>query len=489
MTSNTTLSKHDLLIFCALFLLETSIVVMLQALHIKGEISFEVFLSGLTGRVFLCAVGVFLVSGAVSIRGYLEHRQSSSRSFRLIVAMNVVTMVLAVVIAEVTVRAVVRSYYGYEAIGTLVLRPKSWEAIKAHYQKLIRKQRGDLSYHVYDPLLGWTLGPSRGSADGLYWSSPEGIRVPDGNSSFARNADSVDITLVGDSFTFGEEVKYQESYGYHLEQMLGSPFRVLNFGVPGYGLDQMFLRYERDVRPWKPKISIFGFINADLRRTLWVYPFLGSFRWGNPFSKPRFILREDELTNLNTPPLLMPDAIFSLGSISELPLLEYQRKYHQSEWEKQFYHSSYLVRLLLSWHSSWSDDRDEISEEALVSINAALLKAFVKSAMQDGSIPLVVYLPVRGELEKPWVVTVAKQVLERAGIAYVDSTSCLLEVNPSDRFANNGHYQSQGNAAIAKCLLPVIHQVVKQSAVVGRTVVSASLPHPTKFALNERPSD
>lgn len=477
-STDTLLSKRDLLVLGSLFLLEASIVVILQSLHIKGETSFDAFLPRTSGMVFLCASGVFLVSSVVFVRRYLEHRRSPSRNFYLLVAMNVVTVVLTAVIAEIAVRAVVRTYYGYEAIGTLVLRPKSWDAIRVHYQKLIRKQRGDLSYHVYDPLLGWTVGPGRQSADGLYWSSPEGIRAPDGNSSFARNADSVDIALLGDSFTFGEEVTYEESYGYHLEQMLGSPFRVLNFGVPGYGLDQMFLRYERDVRPWKPKISIFGFINADLRRTLWVYPFLGNFRWGNPFSKPRLILREEELTNINPPPLLTSDVIFSRGSIAELPLLEYQKDYHQIEWERQFHHFSYLVRLLLSWHASWSDDRVEISEEALVSINAALLKAFVKSATQEGSIPLVVYLPAYGEIEKPRVVSISKQVLERAGIAYVDPTSCLQEVNPSDRFVNKGHYQSQGNAAIAKCLLPAIHQVMEQSAVDGRTVVSPSLPHP-----------
>ncbi|MBX3303976.1 MAG: hypothetical protein KF693_17330 [Nitrospira sp.] len=460
MTSKTSFSKHDLLFLISLLLLEASIVVILQALHIKGETSFDVFLPRLSGMVFLCASGAFLVSGAVIVRRYLEHRRSPSHSFLLVVAMNIITVVLTVVTAEIAVRAAVRSYYGYEAIGTLVLKPKNWNAIKGHYQKLIRKQRGDLSYHVYDPLLGWTVGPSRLSADGLYWSSPEGIRAPDGNTSFARNTEGVDIALVGDSFTFGEEVPYKESYGYHLEQMLGAPFRVLNFGVPGYGLAQMFLRYERDVRPWKPKVSIFGFISSDLRRTLWVYPFLGDFRWGNPYSNPRFILSEGELTTINTT-LLTSDVIFSRESISELPFLEYQREYHPREWERHFYHASYLVRLLLSWYSSWPDDRDEVSEEALLSINAALVKAFVTSATHDGSIPLLVYLPVESELNRPSRRPAAKQVLEEVGIAYVDPTSCLLEVNPSDRFSrHNGHYASQGNAAIAKCLLPVIHQAV-----------------------------
>jgi hypothetical protein len=468
MTSNPPLLKRDLLLLGALFLLEASIVIILQALHIKGETSFNVFLPRLSGMVFLCASGVFLVSGAVFIRRYLEYRRSPSRSFRLVVAMNVVTVVLTVVTAEIAVRTVVRSYHGYEAIGTLLLKPKSWDAIKAHNQKIIRKPHDGLSYQVYDPILGWTVGPGRQSADGLYWSSPEGIRAPDGNSSFSRNAEGVDIALVGDSFTFGEEVPYEETYGYHLEQMLGSPFRALNFGVPGYGLAQMFLRYERDVRPWKPKVSIFGFISGDLRRTLWVYPFLGDFRWGNPYSNPRFILKEGELTTINTP-LLTSDAIFSRESISELPFLEYQKEYHPGEWERHWYHASYLVRLLLSWYASWPDDRDEISQETLLSINAALIQAFVKSATQDGSIPLVVYLPVAGELNRPSRLPSAKRVLEQAGVAYVDPTSCLLEVNPSERFArpDGGHYGSKGNAAIAKCLLPVIQQAVSGAHGVG----------------------
>jgi len=49
---------------------------------------------------------------------------------------------------------------------------------------------------------------------------------------------------VGDSFTFGQEVTYEESWGYLLEKALGSEFQVLNFGVAMYGVDQAYLRYE-----------------------------------------------------------------------------------------------------------------------------------------------------------------------------------------------------------------------------------------------------
>ena len=489
MISSNTLSKRDLLVLGSIFLLEASIVVLLQGLHIKGEESFDAFLPRKSGIVFLCASGVFLVSGMIFIRSYLAHRRSPSRSFRLIVAMNLITVVLTVVIGEIAVRALVRNYYGYEAIGTLVLKPKNWAAIRNYYQKLIRKQRSDVSFYVEDPLLGWTVGPGRLDAEGPYSSSAEGIRAPDRNSSFPRDVGKLDIALVGDSFTFGEEVPYEESYGYHLEQMLGAPFRVLNFGVPGYGLSQMFLRYNKDVRAWNPKISIFGFISGDLRRTLWAYPFLGSPRWGNPYSKPRFILREEGLTNINTP-TLPSESIFSVESISELPFIQYQKEYDPSEWERHFYHRSYLIRLLLSWPDSSHDERDETFEETLRSINASLLQAFVIAAKQAGSIPLLLYLPVEDELNGPSRQPLAKQVLNQTGLAYVDPTPCLLEINPSDRFApGNGHYASQGNRAIAKCLLPVIQRVLKEHAADERTVEATTSAHSTGGTFSQRQFD
>ena len=76
--------------------------------------------------------------------------------------------------------------------------------------------------------------------------------------SFASPTGKTRIALVGDSFTFGEDVTYEETWGYFLEKELGSQFQVLNFGVAGYGVDQSFLRYEKDVRKWKPKIVIFA---------------------------------------------------------------------------------------------------------------------------------------------------------------------------------------------------------------------------------------
>jgi hypothetical protein len=266
---------------------------------------------------------------------------------------------------------------------------------------------------------------------------------------------------VGDSFAFGQEVKYEDTWGDHLEKALGSEFQVLNFGVTAYGVDQAYLRYEKDARKWNPKIVIFGFISHDLGRTMNIYGFLAFPGEDIPFSKPRFILRDGTLTEMNVPPLT-PEAIFSRQSIFELPFVGYDRGYRPSDWQERLYHRSYLARLFVSRFPRWSAENPAVSDEALVSVNVAILKTFVRSAVQAGTIPLLVYFPMKEELETPSTpLPRGKQVLQQGGIAYTDLTSCLLVMNPADRFVPSGrHYSPQGNAAVAKCLLPVVRQAL-----------------------------
>jgi hypothetical protein len=312
--------------------------------------------------------------------------------------------------------------------------------------------------------MGWTVGPHRRSSDGLYWSSSEGIRAPQEGVSFAQLREKTRIALVGDSYTFGEHVTYEDTWGDHLEKALGSEFQVLNLGVPAYGVDQAYLRYEKDARKWNPKIAIFSFISHDLDRTMNVYPFLAFPTWDPTFSKPRFIIRDGVLTRMNVPPLT-PDAIFSRQSISELPFLEYDRGYRKSDWQERFYHRSYLARLFVSLFRPWSAVSPDVSDEALVTINTAILKEFVRSAEQGGTTPLVMYFPGRQELEEPSsFVPRTKQVLQQAGIAYTDPTSCLLEVNRADRFFPGGHYTPHGNAAVAHCIVHVVRQALAQAS-------------------------
>ncbi len=472
MRSDAALPKRDVLFLALLCILEASLVVLVLALHAKGNESLGVFISSPSGLIFLGASVVILVAGGCILHIYRAHRRSPSRYFRLIVAMNLVTVLLFMAAGELVVRAGSRIYGDGEVFGQIALKPKNWDLTRRHYRELIEKASGDLSYLVYNDRMGWSVGPNRRSANGLYESSPRGIRTPHMGIAFTETQGKTTIALVGDSYTFGEEVRYEESWGYHLGQMLGDGVQILNFGVPGYGVDQAYLRYEKDAKRSKPKVVIFGLFSYDLRRTMTVYPFLAHPHWDMPFSKPRFVLADGTLEQLNSPPL-RPEAIFSHPSIDELPFLEHDYGYQESTWQHSFYHASYLFRLFVSLFRHELDVTPDFSDEALVSINALILKSFVQTAAQEGTMPVAVYFPGREELGR--TNSYADRVLRAAGIESVDPTPCLLEVKTADRFMQGGHYAPAGNAAVAKCLGPVIQEALRQAAAGQEAAMTESL--------------
>jgi hypothetical protein len=270
--------------------------------------------------------------------------------------------------------------------------------------------------------------------------------------SFAGAPAKRRVAIVGDSFTFGLEVRYDETWGHHLELAAGSEFQVLNFGVDGYGVDQAYLRYTRDVRSWHPDIVIFGVINDDLRRTMGVYAFL-SFPGGEiPFPKPRFVMRGDRLVLLNVP-LPTLDSIFATASLEELPFIEDDASYRREEWEWHVHYYAYSIRFLLSRFSPWPVPGPTVSDEALRSVNGELLRSFVGLAREQGSTPIIVYFPTRTDFmrESSGRMGVAREVLRAYRIPYLDMAACVSQVNPADRFVRL-HYSPATNSAIAGCL-------------------------------------
>jgi hypothetical protein len=69
---------------------------------------------------------------------------------------------------------------------------------------------------------------------------------------------------VGDSFTFGEDVGDEDSWPAVLQRM--SDTRVINGGVPGFGLDQTVLRAEQLAAVYSPETVIAAFIPDDVQR-------------------------------------------------------------------------------------------------------------------------------------------------------------------------------------------------------------------------------
>ena len=453
--------RKTLLLALALFLSELALIALGMTIHMKGERPFFTFLSSKPGVTFLVAIGVLLGAGIVITRHYLASAGTLTHHFRRVALISLLTVTLFLLIVEITLRTNTISSQENEVLLGTVLRPLNWSKVALHHRDLIYRPSGELSYLVHDDFLGWTVGPDRAKADMLYSTDASGIRIPHSDTGLTKHGEKIRIALLGDSYTFGQEVAYEDTWGYVLEKSLGPEFQVLNFGVPGYGVDQEFLRFERDVRLWKPRIVMFAINSGAVRRTMIVYTFLSRRDWNYPFSKPRFIIRDGDVKEMNVP-VLSPETIFSKASISELPFLEYDVGYKESDWQYKSYHFSFLARLFVSHYPSWSRPNPEVSDDALVAVDTSILKKFLRSAAQMGAIPIVVYLPAPIELEKPISpADIGRRVLQKADIEPADLVPCLLKSPPADRLVTSGdHYSPQANAAIADCLRSVVNEAL-----------------------------
>jgi hypothetical protein len=403
-----------------------------------------------------------LASGVFVALWFVRAVSSEYRQVTFALILNLVGVVLGFVTAEVLVRTFSVSMPTGEWFAGTLLLPKDWDDIRARHKEALAQLPPELSYLVTDDLLGWVPGRSRQSSDGLYASSEEGIRSSSAGIVYGTRAAEQWVAIVGDSFTFGLEVPFESSWGAVLERMLGPNVAVLNFGVDGYGVDQAVLRYERDARPWKPDVSILGFIEHDLLRSLSVYSFVTFPEWGFPFSKPRFVLEGGVLKRL-TDRLEGPTRILAEPSIGNLPLIAYDPGYEPEEWDHHVSDASYALRFLRSRFRRWPPPNAETPDAELGPLNTALLSRFIRIAEVDGAIPLIVFFPARSDFtgeSHPGRDAVLAALL-RAGVEYIDLRSCVGAVGVENAFIpNRPHYSAAGNAAVAQCLSPVVRQAL-----------------------------
>jgi hypothetical protein len=402
-------------------------------------------------------VVVALASGAYVAVGLKRTLSSDRRSVTFAIALNLIAVVLIFAGSEVVVRAFSVSQLTGTWFGSTRLLPRDWEDVKARHREILALVRDDLSYFVVDDRLGWAPGRARRSKEGLYSTSIEGFRSATSASSYAARPPGPRIAIVGDSFTFGLEVPFESSWGAVLEQSLGDRATVLNMGVDGYGVDQAVLRYERDARPWKPAVSILGFIEHDLLRSTSVYSFVTFPEWGFPFSKPHFVVQDGTL-KLLTERLQSPSRILDTESIGDLPFITDDPGYDAEEWVQHFYDASFAVRFVRSRFRRWPVPKTEM-HAGIAQLNTELVLRFVRVAEADGAVPLVVFFPARTDLDgeaRPDrdAMLIA---LQAAGVKYIDLRGCIESVGIDEAFIpGHYHYSAEGNAAVARCLLPYV---------------------------------
>ena len=144
-----------------------------------------------------------------------------------------------------------------------------------------------------DPELGWTVTrrPEWGILERVpYRINRQGFRHGEDFDSMPRKTSERHRVLVlGDSFTFGVHLQDNETLPAFLGQRLGPKWEVINLGVPGYGIDQMVLSYEKHHDSLQPDTVVLVFIDEDIDRVF------EAFRTLDGLAKPSFDLEGGEL--------------------------------------------------------------------------------------------------------------------------------------------------------------------------------------------------
>ncbi len=153
-----------------------------------------------------------------------------------------------------------------------------------------------------DPILGWRFIPNTEHiVTGNHWYAREfSAHVKINSQGFrdverekVKDENTVRIALLGDSMIAGRQLDFEKTAGQILEKRLnnelalktGKKYEVLNFGVPGYGVDQINLNWDRQVAKYKPDFNFIYLFEKNYLRTIsktWcARGFLGIDSFGN----------------------------------------------------------------------------------------------------------------------------------------------------------------------------------------------------------------
>lgn len=377
-------------------------------------------------------------------------------------------------------------------IGILVIGRRSREPIwsASHlYQEQARQIRKILAD---DPQRRFRLDAELG------WTLLEGTALP-GDQINARGVRSrreyeavppsgmLRAVAVGDSLTYCTFVTNEESWESRVEA--GFPgIEVLNLGVPGYGSDQAYLRYQRDGRPFAPQVVILGFCPEDILRCVNRYrPFISVFN--EPLGKPRFVV--DGQGRLELLPNPLPTRadyerlLESMGSTRALGRRDYW--YQPVVYENPLYQFSATFRLFswVRWQAGKrSLDPNRVWDGYVINtraepfkVQSAIFREFAQTVADDGRIPLIVFFADRSDVTRgrqgqgsayqPLI-----DVLRREKIAYVDTIETFLKqdasIDPGTWYVDGIHHTAEGNRLAAELIGRHLRELAPQAADAGK---------------------
>lgn len=324
-------------------------------------------------------------------------------------------------------------------------------------------EHGNLS--MYDHELGWKGVPS-GEAEFVtrnnrVWLAHNQLGFRDiehDESSSEKPA----IVFLGDSFTWGYEVEFEEMFVNRLRGRFPG-YDLYNLAHRGYGTDQAYLAFKnwQTERPVALVVLMFSENDVGDNST--------DFNYAKP--KPKFVVEQDELVLTGVP---VPREEAWQRPTEDVPLESARDRF------SNFVYRSHLVnhvriRLKLlrqRWHARQveappSAPHRENEQTAQGRTPDFMLTGRILSALKDevanrGAKLVVVFIPSKQEIESsgdhtPYQLAIA-EVCKRLGLDYLDLAPALKKTLLRTYYMQGMHWNSRGHGLAAEALEHYLQQ-------------------------------
>jgi len=147
--------------------------------------------------------------------------------------------------------------------------------------KTFDKQYIKVNWMKIDSSVGWVCSNANNLKFSNIFYNQFDIKYNINKQGYRSNFDFCDknfpnkkkMMLLGDSFLFGWYLEYPHTLAGQLE-FLDNDSRFFNFGIPGYGIDQMFMTFRKYYKLINPDVIILIYIDDDIPRILESYRFV-----------------------------------------------------------------------------------------------------------------------------------------------------------------------------------------------------------------------
>jgi len=366
-------------------------------------------------NIFVAAVFLALtIWGGVTVRGRNRHT---------ILMLNLVLLLLAAVmpiLGETAIRLGIASgssWFRAPSLYADALSEVDYHKLRALWQPQQDSGEEDpgVSKVQYDARLGWSYARTAENPLGILATipyDPQDERRP--------------VLFFGDSFVvYGGRVEDK------IPQMMDrrfSQFRTYNYGVGGFGLDQIYLRFQESVDLFQDPIVLFGLLTTDIDRCLL------TFR-GRP--KPSFRIEGGELVLQGVPVTRDSDRY-----LDEHPVAI-----------RSFFAAA-VTRAYARLKDGGRSDQSQVRRAEKEALASKILEA-VKREAGEKQLDLV-FVVFTGSQPIDWRRDFLISELRRLQLDFIDVQEILLAAESEagrkhhQSFDHTGHHSTWANAQIAK---------------------------------------